>query len=915
MKCSKCGKEYEGNFCPYCGTPANPEKELCPVCGKEREEGKRYCRNCGHDFYSVSQKSKNVAAGAIAKIKAVPKKVWIIAAAAIVIIAVVITLCVVLSNKFRLGVVERIQLGASKEEVIDILGEPYDYDEDDSVFTYFSDNYRKLLEENDNFNPDDIEDWEDFENAFGDALELEQKLQTEEYQYIEVRFDSEGTVTSVFFDAARTEQTKNQAKTIERYDLLSDTSDYLTIADGIQYSTHYTDGSYYIGTTSINLNTEGEVFTIEWRDNYGNTYEYPMSENSIGNSIYDASTHTLQIFTNNGFRDVPEDVENVIIYDGVTTISDSAFEDCTSLTSIIIPDSVTSIGVGAFAHCTALTSIIIPDNVTSIGVGAFAHCTALTSVTIGNGVSSIGYEAFYNCTSLTTITIPDGVTSIGSQAFSGCDSLTKINIPDGVTSIGSSAFNGCDSLNYNSYDNALYLGNDTNPYVVLIRAKDYNINSCTIYSQTKVIYKSAFEDCTSLTSIIIPDSVTSIGWGAFYNCYSLTSINIPDSVTSIGGSAFSNCYSLTGITIPDSVTSIGELAFSGCSNIVEATIPTLAIDYIPQNSLQTVIITSGTSIGYGAFSGCDSLASITIPDSVTSIGTYAFENCTSLTSITIPDSITSIGREAFSGCSSIASITVDNNNSVYHSDGNCLIETAKKTLIFGCQNSIIPDDGSVTTIGDSAFRGCSSLTSITIPDSITFIGSWAFYECNSLTRITVSNNNSVYHSDGNCLIETATKTLIFGCQNSIIPDDGSVTSIGVYAFRGCTSLTSITIPDSVTTIGTSAFYQCTALTNISIGDGVTSIGNHAFESCYSLTSVTIGDSVTTIGNSAFSRCTSLTNVTIPDSVTSISNWAFSYCDSLETVYYTGTEEQWNEINIQSGNSDLTDANIIYNYEE
>ena len=252
---------------------------------------------------------------------------------------------------------------------------------------------------------------------------------------------------------------------------------------------------------------------------------------------------------------------------------------------------------------------------------------------------------------------------------------------------------------------------------------------------------SAFQLCRSLTSVIIPDSITSIGEWAFYNCSSLTSITIPDSVTSIGMSAFQECSSLTSITIPDSVTSIELMAFYNCS----------------------------------------SLSSITIPDSVTSIGSEAFSGCSSLTSITIPDSATSIGPSVPSGCSNVESITVASGNPVYHSADNCLIETASKTLVSGCKNSIIPTDGSVTSIGGRAFSESSSLTSITIPDNITSIGDAAFYGCSSLTSIT-------------------------------IPD--SVTSIGSYAFSGCSSLTSITIPDSVTSIGRFAFSGCNTLTSV-----------------------------------------------------------------------------------------------------
>ena len=242
---------------------------------------------------------------------------------------------------------------------------------------------------------------------------------------------------------------------------------------------------------------------------------------------------------------------------------------------------------------------------------------------------------------------------------------------------------------------------------------------------------------------------------------------------------------------------------------------------------------------------------------VTSIGDWAFTFCNSLTSITIPDSVTSIGYRAFGWCSSLTSIMISD---------------------------------SVISIGEWAFAGCSNLTSITIPESVTSIGVGAFGDCGGLTSISVESKNQVYHSSGNCLIETQSKTLIAGCGASVIPSDGSVTSIGDCAFYGRDRLTNITIPDSVTSIGESAFRYCESLTSVTIGDGVTSIGDWEFAGCSSLTSIVIPDSVTFIGNSAFTGC-----------------------DSLTTVYYRGSEAEWNEIEIGEWNDDLEDAEIVFHY--
>ena len=376
----------------------------------------------------------------------------------------------------------------------------------------------------------------------------------------------------------------------------------------------------------------------------------------------------------------------------------------------------------------------------------------------------------------------------------------------------------------------------------------------------------AFYNCTSLTSVTIPDSVTSIGDRAFRCCISLTSVTIPDSVTSIGEEAFYGCWDLTRLTIPGSVTSIDKDAFCFCSSLTSVTIPD-----------------SVTSIGDSAFYGCESLTSVTIPDSVTSIGSCAFYGCASLTSVTIPDSVTSIGGSAFYGCTSLTSVTIPDS-----------VTSIGGSAFYNCKSlTSVTISGSVTSIGWSAFYGCASLTSVTIPDSVTSIGGSAFYDCSSLTSVT-------------------------------IPD--SVTSIGNCAFASCTSLTGIWVAEGNSHYANDAsgvlfnkdkttLVQCPgAFAAYTVPNSVTSIGEYAFSHCTSLTSVTIPNSVTSIGEHAFSYCTSLTSVTISDSVTSIGEYAFYDCTSLTDVYYAGSEAQWKAISISSNrNDDLLTANIHYNY--
>ena len=668
---------------------------------------------------------------------------------------------------------------------------------------------------------------------------------------------------------------------------------------------------------------------------------------------------------NEAFKDCSR-LTSITIPESVRSIGSSTFYNCGDLTSVTIGEGVTSIGFRCFYGCTGLTSITIPDNVTSIGEDAFYNCSGLESITIPfvgpntnqstssrdavfgyifGGTTSQGmtvvkvyftwndYDiyyiptalrsvtingriisdyAFYGCSSLTSITIMDSVTSIGSYAFYNCDGLTSITIPDSVTSVGKNAFHGCGSLRYNEYDNAYYLGNETNPYLVLVKAKDTAITSCTISEQTKFIYSSAFFGCTGLTSVTIPDSVTSIGEKAFYNCSGLESITIPfvgaikNGTTNthfgyiFGASSYSDNYRYVPTSLKEVIitgeANIAGGAFSGCSSLESITIPfvggsagktasdtyqypfgyifgtssytggraveqryrgsslTISTYYIPYG-LRSVTVTGGNILS-GAFYNCSMLTSITIPDDVTSIGDRAFYNCTGLTSITIPDGVTSIGSSAFSGCSGLTSIT-------------------------------IPDD--VTSIGGEAFYNCTGLTSITIPDSVTSIGRSAFYDCTGLTSVHITDIAawcaiSFYNENSNPL-DYANNLYINDelVTELVIPD--TVTSIGSYAFYNCDGLTSITIPDSVTSIGDSAFSYCTGLTSVTIiGAGVTSIGDSAFEGCRGLTSVTIiGAGVTSIGERAFYKCTGLTSITIPDGVTSIGGEAFYNCTGLTSV--------------------------------
>ena len=430
---------------------------------------------------------------------------------------------------------------------------------------------------------------------------------------------------------------------------------------------------------------------------------------------------------------------------GINTISSDAFSGCSNLEKIIIPDSVTSIGFGAFSGCSSLQSMSIPCVGTLYGeLGNFKESytfgcffgtdnysgalatkqryftkskseesvfyipSSLESVTLTSGVGT--YRYFENCAGLKRITFGENVKEISRFVCQGCDGLTEVTIERGARFIEMDAFKDCK-----------------------------NLVSVSIGDSVTKIEDTAFQGCSKLISITVPDSVTQLGISVFENCSSLTSASIGNGVAELATKTFRNCPELTTVSLSNGLKIIGKESFYECHKLTNITLPQSVVRigeraFYHCEGLTTVVIPDYTEyIENGAFSSCTELKNVVLGNGVKNIGSSAFGLCNGLKSIHIPSGVMSIGESAFPHCG-LTSITVESGNIRFKSIGNCLIAD-NKTVIFATENSVIPDDESVTEIGNSAFFKDTSLTSITIPKNITCISRYAFYGCTEMTSV------------------------------------------------------------------------------------------------------------------------------------------------------------------------------------
>ena len=517
----------------------------------------------------------------------------------------------------------------------------------------------------------------------------------------------------------------------------------------------------------------------------------------------------------------------VILPEGVTELASNAFRECTSIETIQLPDSITEIGSGAFFGCTSLQTIHLPKGLTAIRSELFRDCTKLEQIEIPDGVTAIEASAFYQCTTLTSVDLPKTVESIGNWAFGGCKALASASLCDGVVSIGEGAFASCTSLETFTMPNSVTtLGGAVFEFCSSLTdvtlSKQVPALPNRYYGWYSSYHNGMFEGCTSLQKVVIPDSVTTLGYECFNGCTALESITLSKNLTTLSGAEFYGCTALKSIVIPASVTGLSDQMLEGCT------------------ALKTVTFANGSkaeTIGKRTFAGCTQLAAPTLPETITTIGYEAFRECASLTDVVLPDAVSSMGERTFYACTLLQSIHIPAalpaiQESTFQ---NC---AALETIDFS-------EDSKLTEIGRNTFRSCTALPAIVLPEGVTTIDINAFTDCTSLTKV-------------------------------VLPE--TITSVGTYLFSGCTALTDVTLSNALTKIPEGMFATCTALQSIQLPKSASTIDTLAFQGCSALESITIPESVKTIAAKAFYGCSAMQTAVVRNNVSSIGEQAFGYTE-------------------------------------
>ena len=645
------------------------------------------------------------------------------------------------------------------------------------------------------------------------------------------------------------------------------------------------------------------------------------------------------------------------------SMESNVFSDCTQLISVTLSNRITSIPSGTFDGCSALSTITFSESgvLETINNTAFAGA-ALTSITLPEGLESFASSAtsyqngpFYSCAGLTSVTLPSTLTAIGGMALSTASAqngsaLQNIYVTDytyttgsagiadfaaaladatGKTENGTTQFFSVDGILYSLTKNAQGIVTDVTfrsyPFGRAQAALSVPEGVTTIgaYAFGGYAYTSSWSPSWStyadLSSLTLPSTLTTIANNAFYYNAGLTSIDIPDSVTSIGNYAFSYCTGLTQIELPESLVSLGTYVFQNASNLASVTFPTTPAETfttIPDGAFRNTAITtltipaSITTIGSSIVYGCNSLESIIFASGskLASIGRSAFQTAPALKTVgeavqqngetvyVIPSGVTQLNDSTFYGCSSLQYVRFGA-GAAFTTFGSAEFQDCTSLTEIDLSGT------SVTILPDYLFSGTTNLTTVKLPETLTQIGSGnsgqTFYR-SGITSITIpaSVTRIQYRSFDSC---TALETVTFEEGSQLTSLGWHSSSWGTYGvFSGCTSLTSINLPDSVTEIPANAFYNCSSLSSIRIPARAASIGNNAFYGCAHLASVDIVPGLSSIGNSAFFGCTALTSINLYSSLVSLGSNAFGNCPNI----YFNVDEANAEYVVRNG--------ILYN---
>ena len=742
---------------------------------------------------------------------------------------------------------------------------------------------------------------------------------------------------------------------------------------------------------SYETTSETTVRVIKGDSNYAGNVVIPSSVS------YNEVEYTVDAIGEYAFFECPN-LESVEIPNSVQTIGERAFENCSALSSVTIGESVTRIGYDAFKR-SGLTSVVLPNSLEYIDYHAFDGCANLEYVSLGLSIQTIRENVFQGCDNLATVNvgsisslmnieftnndsnpltkaehlylngeevtelvIPDGVTEIPANFFSGLTGITSVVIPGSVIYIGDNAFSGCTSLASvtfpdspftlgqnvfantsflnNAEDGVIYVGNIVYGY----QGSMPENASIVIKEGTTAIVENAFLNCTGLTSIDVPATVTYVGKNAFtgttwyetqpdgpiyinkvfYKYKGTMALNseyeVADGTVSISGEAFRGYPQLSKLVLPNSLTTIGEQAFHGCLGLADLSIgegltytgndafggcSNLNYIYVP-NVAQLFFLSCGSgqsnpfALARHLFVNDEEVTELVIPDGVEELNEGFFYNFgKNVTSVTIPNSVKNIGNSAFRDWTNLSRVTFGES-----------LKTIGIEAFWECmalESVVFPN--SLDSIMARAFEGCSKLSSVTFGDSIVFVGESAFYRCENLQSIHVTNldtwyavnfengSNPLYYAkhlycngeevtqlvipDG---VTEITKDLMKGYENItsvVLPN--SVKRIGDRAFKDWTSLAQVIFADSLKSIGERAFEGCTSLTSIVIPNSVKSFERDVFHGCSNLASITLSDSLRVIGGASFWECTSLDSIIIPNSVTIIEDRVFEGCSKLSYI--------------------------------